>query len=93
MIEGKTFQWILSIIDVCSRYLVLKPLHTKDTGVVAECLLQVFADLGTPSIIQCDRGTEFLGYVKKVAKVLQVKIINSSVRHPESQGKVSWIYY
>ena len=30
-----------------------------------------------------------MGSVKKVAKVLQVKIVNSSVLHPQSQGKVT----
>lgn len=88
VVDGKNYQWILSLIDVFSRYLVLRPLHSKDTSVVSEQLLHIFADFGTPSIIQCDRGSEFMGCVEKVAKVLQVKIIHSSVRHPQSQGKV-----
>ena len=87
-IDGKKYQWVLSCINVYSRYLVLRPLHSKDTAVVSEQLVQVFADLGIPSIIQNDRGTEFLGYVRKVTKLLQVKVICSSVRHPQSQGKV-----
>ena len=86
-IDKKKYQWILSIVDVFSHYLVLKPLHSKDTAVISEQLLQVFADFGTPSIIQCDRGSEFMGCVERVAKVLQVKIIHS-VRNPQSQGKV-----
>ena len=51
-------------------------------------LLQVFADFGTPSIIQTDRGSEFQGSVVTVAKQLNIRIIHSSVKHPQSQGKV-----
>ncbi len=86
--DGKKYEWVLSCIDVFSRYLLLKPLHSKDTAVVSEQLLQVFADLGVPAIVQCDRGTEFLGCVKQLASLLEVKIIHSSPRHPQSQGKV-----
>ena len=86
--EGKEYRWILSIIDVFSRYLVLRPLHSKDTAIVAAELLQVFADFGTPAIIQTDRGSEFQGSVVTVAQQLNVKIIRSSVKHPQSQGKV-----
>ena len=88
--EGKKYQWILSIIDVFSRYLVLRSLHSKDTAVVAVELLQVFADFGTPAIIQSDRGSEFQGSVVTVAQQLNVKIIRSSVKHPQSQGKVEY---
>lgn len=86
--EGKEYRWILSIIDVFSRYLVLRPLHSKDTAIVAAELLQVFADFGTPAIIQTDRGSEFQGSVVTVAQQFNVKIIRSSVKHPQSQGKV-----
>ncbi len=86
-VDGKEYQWILSCIDVCSRYLLLRPLYSKDTAVVSEQLLQIFADLGTPSVIQSDRGSEFMGAVERVAKLLQVKMVHSSVRHPQSQGK------
>ena len=87
-VDGKIYQWVLSCIDVFSRYLVLKPLYSKDTAVVSEQLVCIFADLGVPSIIQSDRGTEFLGYVTSLSKSLNVKILHSSVRHPQSQGKV-----
>ena len=90
IIEKKKYQWILSCIDIFSRYLVLRPIHSKDTAVVSDQLLQIFADLGTPSIIQSDRGSEFLGCVTKLAKLLKVKIVHSSVRHPQSQGKVNF---
>ena len=87
-VDGKVYQWVLSCIDVFSRYLVLRPLHSKETSIVAMHLLQIFSDFGTPSVVQSDRGSEFLGAVEKIAKLLHVKIVHSSVRHPQSQGKV-----
>ena len=87
-IDFKQYRWVLSCIDVFSRYLVLRPLYSKDTAIVAEQLLQVFADLGVPSVIQSDRGSEFQGCVNQLSNMLSVKIVHSSVRHPQSQGKV-----
>ncbi len=51
-VDGKEYQ---SCIDVCSRYLLLRPLYSKDTAVVSE---QLLSDFGTPSVIQSDRGSE-----------------------------------
>ena len=85
-IDGKNYRWILSCIDVCSRYLVVRALFTKWAAQIAE-VLQIFSDFGPPSVIQCDNGTEFKGYVEKFARVLEIKIIHGSVRHPQSQGK------
>ena len=44
-VDGKVYQWVLSCIDVFSRYLVLRPLHSKETSIVAMHLLQIFSDL------------------------------------------------
>ena len=40
VVDGKCYQWDLSCMDVFSRYLVLKALHSKDTAIVAEQLLR-----------------------------------------------------
>ena len=37
--EGKVYRWILSVIDVFSRYLVLRPLYSIDTSIVAADIL------------------------------------------------------
>ena len=66
-LQGKVYRWILSVIDVFSRYLILRPIYSKEAATIANELLQIFSDLGTPVRIQCDRGTEFRGSVDKVA--------------------------
>ena len=68
--SGNVHQWVLSCIDVFSRYLVLRPLHSKDTALVSSHLLQIFSDFGTPAIIQSDRGSEFKGAVEEIARLL-----------------------
>ncbi len=56
-------------------------------------LLQVFADFGTPSIIQTDRGSEFQGSVVTVAKQFNVKIICSSVKHTNPKERYRINFY
>ena len=79
-IEGKTYQGVLSCIDVFSRYFVPKPLYSKDMAEVSEQLVCIFAD----------RGTEFLGYATTLSKAVNVKILHSSVKHPDSQSVYSY---
>ena len=86
--DGIVHRYVLSIIDVFSRYLILRPLERKTSSAVAAHLLQVYCDLGVPKRIQCDQGTELKGAVQTLMTALNVKIITSRPYHPESLGKV-----
>ena len=44
-IGGKNYRWILSCIDVFSRYLVVRAMFTKSAAQIAEVLLQIFQTL------------------------------------------------
>ena len=85
--NGKAQNYILSIVDTFSRFLLLRPLPRKRSDYVAETLERVFAEHGVPKIIQCDRGTEFQGEVLKLLQRRNIKLIKSSPYHPQSQGK------
>ena len=85
---GKSYRYVLSFIDVFSRYVVLRALSDKTATAVADQLKDVFAIIGTPKILQCDQGTEFKWSVRLVMACFNVRIINSRPYHPESQGKV-----
>ena len=37
-IDGDTYKYIMSVIDIFSRFLFLRPLQTKETSQVAEHL-------------------------------------------------------
>ena len=86
--DGFSYRYVLSVIDVFSRYLILRPLSRKTSSAVAAQLLQIYCDLGVPELIQCDQGTEFKGAVQTLMNELKTKIITSRPYHPESQGKV-----
>ena len=43
--------------------------------------------IGTPNILQSDRGKEFKGAVKRFCEQLNIKKICSRAYHPQSQGK------
>ena len=44
--------------------------------------------MGPPRIIQCDNGKEFKGAVLHILQRHGIKLINSTPRHPQSQGLV-----
>ena len=67
------YKWILTIIDVFSKYIWAIPLFTKDQISVSEALLQLFSIIGTPEILQSDNGKEFNnGIIKPICQTLKV---------------------
>ena len=86
-IDGDTYKYIMSVIDIFSRFLFLRPLQTKETSEVAEHLLDIYIEHGPPEILQSDQGPEFKGVVRTVCETLNVRIIKSSAYSPQTQGK------
>ena len=86
-IDGKTYKYILSVIDIFSRYLHLRPLESKESVGIARELINIYYDHGTPEILQSDQGSEFKGTVSAICKEMGVKIIRSSAYTPTTQGK------
>lgn len=80
--------YVLSILAVYTRFLWLRLIREKSSQVVADELEKLYLEFGTPKIIQSDCGTEFKGYVEELCKRFQIKMIHSSPRHPQSQGKI-----
>ena len=90
--EGKEYRYILSVCDVFSRFVWLKPLIGKSSAEIANHLQKIYREHGTPKIIQHDQGKEFKGSVKKLLRRMNVKIIQSSPYHPQSQGKIERLH-
>lgn len=86
-IDGDNYKYILSVIDIFSRFVFLRPLQTKESSEVAEHLLDIYNEHGPPEILQSDQGTEFKGVVKAICETLNVRIINSAAYSPQTQGK------
>ena len=75
-------------MDIFSRFIWLRPLRCKSSKVVAKQLEGIYMEHGAPSIIQSDQGKEFKKVVKSLCHRMNIKLIYSRPRHPQSQGKV-----
>ena len=88
MYKGQLMRYVLSVIDIFSRYLWLVPLPRKQSKLVAKALKNIYIEHGIPNRLQCDMGKEFEGDVLHLCKALKIKVISSSPYHPQSQGKI-----
>ncbi len=59
--SGATY--ILNVVDLCTGYSVLKSIANKDMEIIARALWMIFADYGTPRIIQSDNKIEFVNKI------------------------------
>ena len=50
-IDGDTYKYIMSVIDIFSRFVFLRPLQTKESSEVAENLLDIYNEHGPPEIL------------------------------------------
>ena len=73
---GNKYKYILSGIDVASRYKVARPLRTKHTKDVADMIADIYkvGPLTYPKIFQCDNGSEFKAEVSKMLEKHEVRI-------------------
>ena len=63
---GTKYNYVLSVIDVFSRFLFLRPLETKSSDEIAAHLHNIYNLVGPPRILQSDQGKEFKGAVQKL---------------------------
>jgi hypothetical protein len=65
--------FVLVVVDICTRFVVLRSLPDKRATTVAWELLQIFADFGVPLIVQSDNGREFQSKLsEKMAELLGI---------------------
>ena len=74
---GNKFQYILSGIDVASRFKVARPLRTKQAKDVAEMIADIYKVglLTYHETFQCDNGSEFKA---EVTKMLEKQRLNTN---------------
>ena len=85
--QGKTYRYIMSLLDVFSRFHWLYPLQTKHSRGVKEYMKKIYEVHGTPGTLQSDNGKEFKGYVKRFCQKNKIKMIQSQPYNPRAQGK------
>ena len=83
------FVFILIIIDVLTRFVVLKPLKTKEVKEIAYTLVKVFTNYGVPKMIQFDNEATFLSkIVEELRFVSGFKARNIMKYNPHQNGVV-----
>ena len=75
-VDGKSHRYIVTMMDVYSRYLIASPVKNHKASKVSRCLYEsVVAYFGAPRSILSDRGTEFTGMIwESLTQMLAAKI-------------------
>lgn len=82
-------QYLLTIIDVATRYPEAIPLKRITTKNVVKALIKFFTQVGLPTMVQSDQGSNFTsGLFEQVMKSLGIQQFKSTAYHPQSQGVV-----
>lgn len=81
--------WILTGIDVYSKFAFTFPLKTKTAKEVTDNLMKMFFLFGYPAILQSDNGKEFTNSIlNQFCHDNKILFIHGRPRHPQSQGQV-----
>ena len=80
---GDKSKYILSGIDVASRYKVVRTLRTKQAKDVADTIADIYkvSPLTYPKIFQCDNGSEFKAEVTKLLEKHKVRIQRETTKY------------
>jgi len=81
--------YILTLVDVCTGYVVLRSLPNKEMETVARSLWKIFCEYGTPKILQSDNGSEFVNQaVQAMTHLYGVDHRLITAYHPNANGLV-----
>ena len=80
-------RYILTMMDMFTKYPEAIPLKKVDNETVLEAMLEVFSRHGIPGIILTDQGSVFMSRMtKQVCQTLGIEQIRISPYHPQSDG-------
>ena len=84
------YKYILNYQDHLTKFVILRPLKSKNATEVNEVLLDIFTTLGAPEILQCDNGKEFSRIRVDLLDRYwpSCKLVHGRPRHPQSQGSI-----
>ena len=88
--DGKSNRYIVTMMDVYSRYLIASPVRNHKASTVSRCLYEsVVAYFGAPRSILLDRGAEFTGMVwESLTQMLGAKIKLTSPYYPQGNSVI-----
>lgn len=80
-------RFILTIVDLATRWPETFPLKHTTSEDIANCLLQFFSRTGFPDTILSDRGPQFTSDItREISRLLGIKQNFTSPYHPQSNG-------
>ena len=87
-VDGKSNRYIVTMMDVYSRYLIATPVRNHKASTVSRCLYEsVVAYFGAPRSILSDRGAEFTGMIwESLTQILGAKIKLTSPYYPQGNS-------
>ena len=79
--------YILTLIDMASKWPEAVPLRSTKSTIVAEGLMELISRVGIPLKILTDQGSQFMGSIMtKLCKDLGIEKIHTSPYRPEGNG-------
>lgn len=79
--------YLFVLVDVHSRFTVLRALPDKSMNTIAETLIEIFCNFGFPKIVQSDNGTEFVNKViKHLTSTAMIDHRLVTPYHPRANG-------
>ncbi|KAK4510556.1 40S ribosomal protein mrp2, mitochondrial [Mucor velutinosus] len=87
-ITDKGNVYVLVVIDLCTRYIIARPIPNKNGATVAQAILSIYGDYGVAvSIQQADNGKEFKSnLMDHFTKTLGIKQRHSLPYYKQSNG-------
>ena len=91
LFEGNTYKYVLTGIDVASRYKVARPLRTKKSSEVAFVLGAIYIKGGVFKYLQtfqCDNGSEFKNEVTNLLEKHSVEIRRATTKYKHTHSTI-----
>jgi transposase InsO family protein len=79
--------YILVMVDICTKYVLARPIPDKQSSTIAQALVEVFCTFGFPKILQSDNGSEFVNeLIRFMMDSIKIDHRLISAYHPRANG-------
>jgi hypothetical protein len=86
-------KYVLSVIDVYSKFAFAKAIPTEDEKTVANALVDIFTTMGFPKRLHSDRGSQFTSQLlKELCELYFIEKSTTTAYHPQGNGVVERLH-
>jgi len=86
-LDDSGYKYVLVVVDVATKFVVLKALKQKTMDTVTRKLWSIFSTFGVPKIIQSDNGTEFVNqFMTASSELMGWSRRVTTPYHPQGNG-------